>query len=189
MNAGTLVVYQAFRPAIAAWAVEHQTFGGPDYSYARMSWIKTSFLWMMYRSGWAQKEGQERILAITLKLEDFETILGKMAHASFNPTFDANHETWQKTLTLKPGRLQWDPDHDPKGTPLDRRAIQLGLKGDILERFGKHYCTRIEDVTPFVAEQRTFVNNNQLHKLLVPREDVYRPVSETSCAAIGLTMN
>ncbi|WP_422570328.1 DUF4291 family protein, partial [Erwinia billingiae] len=29
-----------------------------------MTWIKPSFLWMMYRSGWGMKDpGQKRILA------------------------------------------------------------------------------------------------------------------------------
>ena len=34
-----------------------------------MSWIKTSFLWMMHRSGWGTKENQERILQINILLE------------------------------------------------------------------------------------------------------------------------
>ena len=28
-------------------------------------------------------------------------------------------------------RLQWDPDHTPKAGKCDRRAIQLGLKGEV----------------------------------------------------------
>ncbi|MDB5311515.1 MAG: hypothetical protein JWO38_5717 [Gemmataceae bacterium] len=42
----TVVVYQAYAPAIGRFAVEHGAFGGA-FSYARMSWIKTNFLWMM----------------------------------------------------------------------------------------------------------------------------------------------
>ena len=58
-DADTIVVYQAYRPAIAGFAVEHQRFGG-EFSFSRMSWIKPNFLWMMFRSGWASKEGQEQ---------------------------------------------------------------------------------------------------------------------------------
>ena len=54
----SVVVYQAFNARIAAWAVEHQRFGGPDWSPTRMTWIKTNFLWMMYRCGWATKVGR-----------------------------------------------------------------------------------------------------------------------------------
>lgn len=59
----SIVVYQAYRSSIALYAVANQRFGG-DFSYNRMSWIKPNFLWMMYRSGWATKEGQERMALI-----------------------------------------------------------------------------------------------------------------------------
>jgi hypothetical protein len=55
----TVIVYQAYAPAIAEFALQHGYFGGP-FSYSRMSWIKPNFLWMMYRSGWGTKPGQER---------------------------------------------------------------------------------------------------------------------------------
>src|SRR5438105_14894169 len=44
----SIVVYQAYQPAIGRYAAQHQRFGG-EFSFARMSWIKTNFLWMMYR--------------------------------------------------------------------------------------------------------------------------------------------
>lgn len=49
-DADTVVVYQAYAPAIGRFAADHGTFGGA-FSYERMSWIKPNFLWMMYRSG------------------------------------------------------------------------------------------------------------------------------------------
>lgn len=39
-----IIVYQAFNPRIAAYAVEHQAFGGEHYRFTRMSWIKPNFL-------------------------------------------------------------------------------------------------------------------------------------------------
>lgn len=189
MANGTLVVYQAFRPAIAEWAVAHQQFGGPHYSYNRMSWIKTSFLWMMYRSGWAQKEGQERILAITIKQTDFDTILETMAHATYKQDVYGDVAAWNDALKTKEGRIQWDPDHNPKGVPVERRAIQLGMKDDILKQFGTRYCQRIDDITPFVLSQYQHVVQGQLDNLIIPREDVYRPASEALCASLGLTTN
>jgi hypothetical protein len=47
------------------------------YNMNRMTWIKPNFLWMMYRSGWASKKNQERILAISLTRLGFEEILSK----------------------------------------------------------------------------------------------------------------
>src|SRR5687767_8133838 len=64
---GTIVVYQAYRVEIASYAVEHGRFGGPHFSFERMSWIKPGFLWMMYRSDWATAEDQERVLAVRVK--------------------------------------------------------------------------------------------------------------------------
>ena len=71
----TIVVYQAFCPEIAEYAVKHGHFGGPKYSVTRMTWIKTNFLWMMYRAGWATKPNQTRILALHLTREGFDEIL------------------------------------------------------------------------------------------------------------------
>ena len=62
----TIRVYQAYSPLIAKEAVERGRFG-PHFSLNRMTWIKPSFLWMMYRCGWALKPGQEHVLAIDLR--------------------------------------------------------------------------------------------------------------------------
>ena len=44
----TITVYQAYCPEIANAAVAAGTFVAP-WSSDRMTWIKPSFLWMMYR--------------------------------------------------------------------------------------------------------------------------------------------
>ena len=73
-----VVVYQAFNAGIAAHAVRHQTFRDdcPGYNPTRMTWVKTNFLWMMYRCGWAGKDAnQARVLAISLSREGFDELL------------------------------------------------------------------------------------------------------------------
>ena len=65
-DAESLMVYPAYRPEIGEFAARHGHFGG-TFTYSRMSWIKTNFLWMMYRSGWGTKPGQEVTLAVRLK--------------------------------------------------------------------------------------------------------------------------
>ncbi|KAA8634698.1 hypothetical protein SMACR_00820 [Sordaria macrospora] len=43
-----------------------------------MTWIKPSLAWMLYLSGYSYKDpGQERILAIKMKREDFLGLLGR----------------------------------------------------------------------------------------------------------------
>jgi hypothetical protein len=46
----SIIVYQAYRPAIGQFAAQHGFFGG-QFSLNRMSWIKPNFLWMRYRCG------------------------------------------------------------------------------------------------------------------------------------------
>lgn len=50
----SITVYQAYDDAIADAAVRAQKFVAP-FSFARMTWVKPSFLWMMERSGWARR--------------------------------------------------------------------------------------------------------------------------------------
>jgi hypothetical protein len=50
-------------PEIAKAALESGTFV-PPFSMGRMTWIKPSFNWMIYRCGFARKAGQEVVLGI-----------------------------------------------------------------------------------------------------------------------------
>jgi hypothetical protein len=169
----TIVVYQAYRPAIAGYAVAHQRFGG-EFSYTRMSWIKPNFLWMMYRAGWATKEGQERILAVRLKRGFFDWLLENAVPSGFDATRFASREEWQERVARSDVRLQWDPDHAPDGRPVERRALQLGLRGDALRRYGEAEVVSIEDITPFVQEQRLILAAGA-NEFRAPSEDVYAP--------------
>jgi hypothetical protein len=167
----SLLVYQAFNERIAGYALEHQRFGGPDYAFSRMSWIKPNFLWMMYRSGWASKDGQERILAIRIGRDHIEKILAAAVNSSFLPGIHASREAWASDLEQSEVRLQWDPDHDPRGRKLMRRAIQLGMKGSMLRAFATEWIISIEDMTEFVTEQRQHLSGAE-SRLQVVREAV-----------------
>jgi hypothetical protein len=167
----SIIVYQAYRPSIAEFAVEHQKFGG-DFSYARMSWIKPNFLWMMFRSGWAKKEGQERILAVRLELSFFEEILQACVASTFTASGFSKEEDWRHALAHSDVRLQWDPDHDPAGNCVQRRAVQLGIRGDLLRRYGTEAPISIEDITPLVVQQRQHLVDHYA-ELVTPSETVY----------------
>ena len=164
----SIVVYQAYRPAIGNFAATHGRFGG-EWSFDRMSWIKPNFLWMMYRCGWAMKDGQEVVLAIWLARELFDQILDAAVPSSFDDTRHADRAAWQHAVKRSDVRLQWDPDHGPRGQPLERRAIQLGLRGDMLARFATPL--RIEDITPYVHEQRGVLERGG--ELMTPIEHPY----------------
>jgi len=187
-DADTVVVYQAYRPAIGKYAAQHQRFGG-EFSFGRMSWIKPNFLWMMYRSGWGTKEGQEVTLAVRLRRNGFEEILKRAVHSSYLPEVYGSPERWRALLAASPVRLQWDPDHDPQGGKQERRAIQLGLAGDVLRSYAQDWIVSIEDISEFVAEQRAHAQAKGFARLVTPQEEVY-PVSGPEVAAqVGINQN
>jgi hypothetical protein len=180
----SIYVYQAYRPAIAQYALEHQQFGGP-FSFSRMSWIKPNFLWMMYRSGWASKEGQEYVLAIRLKRPFFDEILAQAVASTYDPARFDGEASWKHAVGSSDVRLQWDPDHHPRGGCLERRAVQLGLRGKMLERYGRTELLSIHDVTPFVIEQRDLLDGD-LQSLLTPTEEIYHPAIPSAIQSVGL---
>ena len=168
----SVIVYQAYRPSIGLFAAREQYFGG-EFRLNRMSWIKPNFLWMMYRSGWGTKVGQEVILAVRLKRPFFESVLAQAVDSSYDPDEYSNQAAWKKAVNASQVRLQWDPDHNPAGGSLKRRAIQLGLRGEMLEEYARDAIIEILDISDFVATQRVYVQSGEYSKLVTPLEAVY----------------
>jgi len=184
-DARTVVVYQAYNPRIGRFAAEHRFFGG-DFRLGRMSWIKTNFLWMMYRCGWASKPDQETVLAVWLHRDAFESLLPLTVHSKHVPEIYGAQAEWAKQLAHSEVRLQWDPDHSPRGGPLERRALQLGLRGETLRRYSREWIVDLEDITPFVRQQREHVRDGRLDLLLTPSETVLWPADESTALRLGL---
>ena len=182
----TIVVYQAYRAEIADFAVAHGRFGGP-FSFSRMSWIKPNFLWMMYRSNWATSEGQERVLGLRIRLPFFEQIL-EAAVASSQSASRQSEAAWREALSRSEVRLQWDPDHGPSGAPLERRAIQLGLRGKALRAFATEELREVIDMTDFVSEQRRHARPSDWALLETPSERVFVPRSAAAARNVTLDM-
>jgi hypothetical protein len=154
-DAGSVVVYQAYRPEIGHFAARHGYFGS-GFSLSRMSWVKPNFLWMMYRSGWGTKGGQEVTLAVRLRRDAFDGILSLAVHSTFAPGVYGTYEAWKRAVAVSDVRLQWDPDHGPSGSPLERRAIQLGLRGDVLAKYTKDWLLGVEELILLRRDRMTF---------------------------------
>lgn len=144
-------VYQAYPEVIAKEAVAEGTFG-QNFKMNRMTWIKPSFLWMMYRCGWATKEGQERVLAIDIKRSAFDYIVKNAVLSKYNPETDGTMEAWKQRIKNSTLRCQWDPERDIWGNPLDYRSIQLGLRGQAVTDYVTDWIVSIEDITEYVKE-------------------------------------
>jgi hypothetical protein len=191
----SIIVYQAYSPKIAKAIVRNQNFHSEEciksgFSMDRMTWIKTNFLWMMFRSGWGSKQNQECILAITITRTGFEEILS-MAISSSARDSSRNDQNSTK-VPEKPKRsdevrLQWDPDHFPNANKVEgRKAIQLGLRGKMVHRLSNEFIIRIEDITEFVLENKSKVEEKESEPM-IPVETVYNIVDRNLARRIGLT--
>jgi len=144
----TVRVYQAYRAEIAMPALAAGRFV-PPFSMGRMTWIKPSFNWMMYRCGYGTKAGQEIVLGIDITREGFEWSLEHAVLSSFNPSIHSSHDEWRSSLSEAPVRIQWDPERDWRLSIVEGvRAIQIGLAGEAVQRYVEKWIVRLEDVTP-----------------------------------------
>lgn len=163
-----IVIYQAYKHEIAEYALKNQHLGGPSFSLTRMSWIKTNFLWMMYRSGWATKPNQERILAIYIDKSVFEKFILNGVISNYDASIYETKEIWSEKIKQSDIVIQWDPDHEPSGKKHPkRRAVQIGLRGETLKHFCNEWIIKIEDMTDFVIQERNKKDP------LIPNETIY----------------
>ena len=170
----TITVYQAYRPAIGLPAARDNRF--PEvWQRNRMTWIKPSFLWMMYRCGWATKEGQEVVLAIEITRAGFEWALANSALSHFDSAVYQNYDSWQREVRRTPARVQWDPERSLRLGALEHRSLQLGLRGEAARLFADEWTVAITDVTPLAQEIHGLVKADRLDAAagLLPPERPY----------------
>jgi hypothetical protein len=182
----TITVYQAYSAAIALPAVRHNRFV-PPFSRDRMTWIKPSFLWMMERSGWGRKPGQEHILAIRITRQGWEAALAQAVLTTFTQGVHRDCDDWQRQLDAAPVRVQWDPERTLRGESLSQRAIQVGLSRHIVSQYVDVWTREIRDCTPLVRQLYDLLQAGETAKAraLLPRERVY-PVEAAIARRLGM---
>lgn len=121
------------------------------------------------------------VLAVRLKRSGFDSLLAQAVHSTYKEEVYHSEEAWKKAVELSDVRLQWDPDHDPAGAKVERRAIQLGMRGEALARYGRECIIEIEDISDFMREQYQYVQTQDYSQLTTPRERVY-PVTDVAVA-------
>lgn len=178
-----VVVYQAYNHEIADYAIRNQGFGGNAFSFSRASWIKPSFAWMMYRSNWAQKRNQERILAIFLDRKFFDDIIKDAVPSQPSKELFEPFGLWplkydDESIRKKGMResdvvIQMDPERNYEGKKCGRRAIQIGLRGNRLKEYASKKIRVINDMTDFVRQQHALLNSGEYEKMMVPLEVAY----------------
>jgi hypothetical protein len=173
-DAETLVVYQAYAPAIAEPALQAQRFVAP-FSFGRMTWIKPSFLWLMHRSNWGRKPGQERVLAVRIRRSEWDRALSLAVLTSPEAAVFRSPDAWTRAFADAKVHLQWDTERNIRGGALPYYSIQIGVGRDLIRDFAENWVTAIEDRTPLVRKMyqqiRTGHANNA--ERLLPRERPY----------------
>ncbi|KAI0122701.1 ATP-dependent RNA helicase DHX8 [Daldinia grandis] len=149
----TITVYQAYNSEIASAAVNKQKLcASPQFRLTRMTWIKPSWCWMMYRAGYSYKDkNQERILALKMKHEHFIMLL-RTATLTTEPgrgtapgdAAEADKPPREKSSAVK---VQWDPERTPRLEKLGYRSIQIGIPSSLAEAWVDKWIVGIEDVT------------------------------------------
>ena len=165
-------VYQAYNEDIAREAIKRGTFGS-NFKLDRMTWIKPSFLWMMYRCGWGKKENQENILAIDMKRDAFDFLVQNAIMSTYKEDMGISYAEWKEQIKKSDIRCQWDPERDVFGNPLKYRSIQLGLRGEAVKKFVNEWIVNISDVTDYVKELSKKKNSGEDISLLLPKEKIY----------------
>ncbi|MFH8927278.1 DUF4291 domain-containing protein [Streptomyces pristinaespiralis] len=170
----TVTVYQAYSPATGVPAARDGRFPAA-WKRERMTWIKPSFLWMMYRCGWATKADQETVLAVEIRRDGFEWALRNACLSHYQEGVHESREAWKRELRQAPARVQWDPERDLRLNPLPYRSLQLGLGGDAAGRYADEWTTGITDVTPLARQMRRLVLEGDLAGAgrLLPEERPY----------------
>lgn len=180
-DADTITVYQAYPPAIADAAVRAGRFV-PPFKRERMTWVKPSFCWMMYRCGWATKPGQERVLAVRMSRTGFEQALGMASLSHFDRTLYDDAAAWVAQKAVSPVRVQWDPERTPTGVALEHRSLQVGIGGVAVAAYVDEWVVGLEDITDQVRAWRAELSDGVVPAL--PDESPY-PLPASVGAWIG----
>ncbi len=157
---------------IAKEAVKLQTFG-EHFNFNRMTWIKPSFLWMMYRSNWGTKKNQECIIAIDVYREKFDELLRQAVLTLPESSLYSTSAQWERAFEETQVYCQWDSDKNINGNPISRAAVQIGIKGSALDGLIADGICRIEDMTPLVIKWREQRRQGRFNAKNLPTEKIY----------------
>ena len=88
-----------------------------------------------------------------------------------------SYEEWKRLIHSSDIRVQWDPERDIHGNPLNYRSLQLGLRGEAVRKYVNEWIvdiTDITDITSYVNELRCLISQQKDISMLLPKEMVYQ---------------
>ncbi|PSN67273.1 ATP-dependent RNA helicase DHX8 [Corynespora cassiicola Philippines] len=176
----TITVYQAYNHGIATAAVRAQRLdASSSFSTTRMTWIKPSWAWMLYRSGYSYKDpGQSNILSLDLKRDVF---LGLLRKSVVERGQVGQRKGVAERKRSENVRVQWDPERDVRLERLPYRSIQIGVPGALVGELVDG-IVKIEDVTEVARELKRLLDDTEtdqwadtelVRRGLVPEEEEF----------------
>lgn len=182
----TVVVYQAFSPAIADAALAAGRFVHP-FSFARMTWVKPSLLWLMARSNWGRKPGQERTLAVRLRRDAWDYALSIAVPTDPAAGAYPDYAAWRRAFDAAAAHAQWDTERSLRGAGLGHYSLQLGLGRALARDYAERWVAGLCDLSDRVRKLRELVHGGRLAEArrCLPPERVY-PVGEATARRLGM---
>ena len=181
-SAHLITVYQAYSPCIAAALLQAQRLV-PPFRFTRMTWIKPSFYWMAYRSGWGRKEGQEVILEIILERAIFDQLLAQASLTRYAQHVHGSVEDWRQEAKRFPNRVQWDPERDYCLERLDFESLQLGVSAECLGL----YDSGIKAITDITSVVRSAENDREYYEQVLTGYKQYPVFDPITAKRLGIS--
>ncbi len=152
-----------------------------------MTWIKPSFLWLMERSNWGHKAGQEHILAVRITRQGWEEALCHAVLTSPDKGAYRDHADWQQQFANALVQVQWDPERSLRGASLDYGSIQVGLSRHLIEKFVNEWTVEIKDYTAVARKMYDLIKRGEAEKAkrFLPKEKTY-PVNADIARRLGM---
>jgi hypothetical protein len=170
-DAETVIVYQAFAPAIGLAVAERGSI--PSEVNCGLNFVIPSFLEMMFRSDWGTKKDHEAILALRIRSAFFDSLLTAAMPVYWDGTWFNSFEEWERRAGDSLVWSLWESEYHPSGLGLERWLLRLTLRGKVSEKFGRRELVEAIDLSKFVAEQRGKWSAAGVSALVTPRERVY----------------
>lgn len=183
----TIIVYQAYGHSIADAALKAGRFM-PPFSWRRMTWIKPSLLWLMARSNWGQKRGQERTLAIRITRTGWDQALSEGVLTAYTPGAHASFAAWEDAFADTAIHVQWDPERSLRGEKRQQDSIQVGVSRHRIRTYTDEWVVSIEDWTETINKIRSLRDRGRIKdaRRLLPSERVY-PVPAPTAQRLSFT--
>lgn len=184
-DSNTITVYQAYNKQIADAAVAAQRLdASPLFKTTRMTWIKPSWAWVLYRAGYSYKDAnQERILALKLSHNAFLDLLRRAeltTHDKAQAGEIRNKNNLEARKASEVVKVQWDPERTVRLDRLSYRSIQIGIPGALSKQWVEDWIVAIEDVTDRARKLKAVLDSDGeigvqdlISQGLVPVEKAY----------------